>query len=65
VTIIKNKLSRWRLEPECAKLLFLTDEQRAEVITALDSLHSKLQAWSKAQRKSFEANQLQIRGKQF
>lgn len=53
------KLTRWRQEPECANLLYLTDEQRAEVIAALDSLHTKLQIWSKAQRKSFEANQLQ------
>ena len=53
------KLTGWRLQPECAKLLHLTDRQRVEVITALDSLHTKLQIWSKAQRKSFEANQLQ------
>jgi hypothetical protein len=59
------KLTRWRLEPECAKLLYLTDEQRAEVITALDSLQSKVQVCTKAGRKSFEANQLQIRSKEF
>ncbi len=59
------KLTGWRLQPECAKLLHLTDEQRVEVITALDSLHSKLQVWSKAKRKSFAANQLATQSKDF
>jgi predicted Fe-S protein YdhL (DUF1289 family) len=51
------KLTRWRQEPECANLLYLTDEQRAEVIAALETLHKSLQIWGKAQRESFEANQ--------
>ncbi len=51
------KLTRWRQVPECANLLYLTDEQRAEVIVALDTLHKSLQMWGKAQRTSFEANQ--------
>ncbi len=57
LTSIKNlasvmKLTRWRQESEYANMLHLTDEQRTEVVVALEILHTKLQNWGTAQRKS-------------
>ena len=46
------KLTGWRLEPQCTQLLYLTDKQKSDVITALDSLYSKLQVCHKAQNEN-------------
>jgi len=57
LTAIKNlaavmKLTRLRQESEYANMLHLTDEQRTEVVVALEILHTELQNWGTAQRKS-------------
>jgi hypothetical protein len=43
-------LTGWRLEPKCAKLLHLYDEQKEQVVDTLQTLIDKLKAWGIAER---------------
>jgi len=43
-------LTGWRLEPKCAKLLHLYDEQKEQVVDTLQTLIDKLEAWGIAER---------------
>lgn len=43
-------LTGWRLEPKCASLRHLNDEQKQRVVDALETLREKLQAYGVAER---------------
>ncbi len=43
-------LTGWRLEPKCANLLHLYEEQKEQVVDTLQTLIDKLKAWGIAER---------------